>query len=112
MIRVYYNVQSYSDTSGIDGNAGGDVAQLQSENDNLKFKLLEEVARTKAHEDNVKKIGAENDQNKTKLRQAKQLILTLEQKCEQLTILQRTHCDQVGGRDPFAMPMIGGQFRN
>lgn len=78
----------------IDGDA---VAQLQSENDNLKFKLLEQVGQTKSIEEQLNQLVAENAEIKTKQRRTKQTILVLEQKNDQLKILQDTHCDQVSG---------------
>lgn len=95
VIRVFYNVSSYGDTSVLDANAGSDIAQLQGENDNLKFKLLEQDAQTKTLQDQANQLAAENADIKAKQRQSRQIILTLEQKNDQLRILQETHCDQV-----------------
>lgn len=95
VIRVFYNVSSYSDNSVLDVNVGSDIAQLQGENDNLKFKLLEQDAQTKSWMEQIKQLMTENTDIKTKQRQSKQIILTLEQKNDQLKILQETHCDQV-----------------
>lgn len=98
VIRVYYNVSSYSDNSVLETNAGSDVALLQSENDNLKFKLLEQDAQTKSFQEQMSQLVVENAEIKTKQRQTKQIIVALEQKNEQLKILQETHCDQVSER--------------
>lgn len=97
MIRVFYNVSSYSDTSVLEANAGSDVAQLQSENDNLKFRLLEQEGQTKTFKEQINQLTTENADMKMKQRQTKQLIMTLEQKNDQLKILQETHLDQVSG---------------
>lgn len=79
----------------LDVNAGADFAHLQSENDNLKFKLLEHDAQAKSYQEQTNKLKAENAEIKTKQRQTKQIILTLEEKNHSLITLQKTHCDQV-----------------
>lgn len=104
VIRVFYNVSSYGDTSVLDANTGSDIAQLQGENDNLKFKLLEQDAQTKTLQDQANKLTAENADIKAKQRQSRQIILTLEQKNDQLRILQETHCEQVSG--PWPPPYV------
>lgn len=56
----------------------------------------------KTFKEKINALEGENTSIKAKQKQTKQIILTLEQKNDQLKILQDTHCDQV---NELALPI-------
>lgn len=79
----------------ISSNATGDVALLQSENDNLKFQLLEKSGAIKSKEENIQMLTNENKKLKTNQVQSREIILSLEQKIENNAIIHQIDRERV-----------------
>lgn len=93
VIRLFVNI---ADNSYADSDEGGtDVVSLQSENDNLKFRIIEKDAAIKSKDEVLERIRDENQRLNTGQAQSRNVILALEQKVESNRILIATHNDQV-----------------
>lgn len=83
---------SYADTE----EGGTDVVRLQSENDSLKFRVIEKDAALKSKDEVLERLRDENQKLSTGQAQSRNVILALEQKLESNRVLAATHSDQVG----------------
>lgn len=96
VIRLFINIAdpSYADNDEGDSSST-DVIRLQSDNDNLKFRIIEKDAALKSRDETLERIRDENQKLGTNQEKSRNLILTLEQKLESYKILTATHNDQV-----------------
>lgn len=95
MIRLFVNIADSSYSENDDGRSGNDLVSLQSENDNLKFRLIEKDAALKSKDETLDRIRDENQKLANGQEKSRNLILTLEHKLESNKILIATHNDQV-----------------
>lgn len=72
-----------------------DLVKLQSENDNLKYRLIEKDGAIKSKEDALNRMQDENKKLGTSQTQSRKVILALEKKLEQSEIIVNAHNDQV-----------------
>lgn len=94
MIRLFVNI---ADSSYVDNDEGGtDLVRLQSENDNLKFRMIEKDAAIKSKDETLERVRDENQKLSTGQAQSRNVILALEQRLESNKILIAAHNDQVG----------------
>lgn len=93
VIRLYVNTadNSYADINS----EAPDLTNLQSENDNLKFQLLEKSGIINKSNETIKQLEKENTKLTSGQTQSRSIILMLEQKVEQNKIISREHTDQV-----------------
>lgn len=96
MIRLYVNIADSAYAENTDG--APDVVCLQSENDNLKFRLIEKDGALKSKEDALTRLRDENQKLTTGQTQSRNVILALEQKLESNRIIIGAHNDQVGSQ--------------
>lgn len=78
-----------------DDEGGTDLVSLQSENDNLKFRIIEKDASLKSKDETLDRLRDENQKLSTGQSQSRNVILALEQKLESNKILVAAHNDQV-----------------
>lgn len=78
-------------------NEGGapDLVNLQNENDNLKYRIIEKDGAIKSKEDALNRLQDENKKLVVSQSQSRKVILALEKKCEQSEIIVRDYNDQV-----------------
>lgn len=95
MIRLFVNVADSTYADSDDEGGGTDVVRLQSENDNLKFRVIEKDAAIKSKDEVLERIRDENQKLSNGQAQSRNVILALEQKLESHKILMATHTDQV-----------------
>lgn len=93
IIRLFVNITdtTYSEDNG----DPSDLVSLQSENDNLKFRLIEKDGAIKSKDETLTRLRQENEKLMTGQTQSRNVILALEQKLEQNKIIANTHNDQV-----------------
>lgn len=94
MIRLFVNIVdgAYADS---DDEGGTDVVRLQSENDNLKFRVIEKDAAIKSKDEALERLRDENQKLSISQAQSRNIIIALEQKLESNKVLLATHNDQV-----------------
>lgn len=93
VIRIFANI---ADPSVLDDESGPhDVMSLQSENDNLKFQLIEKDGSLRSKTETITRLQDDNKKLTTNTTQSRSIILTLEQKLETSKILSVHHNDQV-----------------
>lgn len=94
VIRLFVNI---ADNSIIENDASPtDLVGLQNENDNLKFRLIEKDGAIKSKEETLTRLQEENKKLTTGQIQSRSVIAHLEQKVEQINILNNAQHDQVG----------------
>lgn len=93
MIRLFVNIADSSYLEEEDGPR--DLVGLQSENDNLKFRIIEKDGAIKSKEESLANLREENKKLVTGQTQSRNVILALEQKLEQNKIITAAHVDQV-----------------
>lgn len=100
MIRLYANI---SDTTYLENDESGasNVIGLQSENDNLKFRLIEKDGAVKSKDETINRLQIENAKLSTGQTQSRNVILALEQKLETSKIITHQNTDQVTQRNVF-----------
>lgn len=97
VIRLYANI---ADSSYLDAEAGPqDVVALQSENDSLKYQLVENNSAIKSKEDSIARLLEENKKLTMNTAQSRNIILTLEQKLETSKVITLQHTDQVHSKE-------------
>lgn len=93
MIRLFVNIADSSYAETAEGEP--DLVNLQSENDNLKFRLIEKEGALKSKEDALNRLRDENQKLTNGQTQSRNVILALEQKLETNKIIISAHNDQV-----------------
>ena len=93
MIRLFVNIvdNPYSENEG----GAPDLVNLQNENDNLKYRIIEKDGAIKSKEDALARLQEENKKLTTSQAQSRKVILALEKKFEQSEIIARDYNDQV-----------------
>ena len=92
---MYFNISSLHDTTVAREGAEGDVVVLQDRIDKLKLAIIEKDGAIKSKEQSLHEMRTENAELKNTQRRGREAIIGLEQKLEQLQILNRSHVDQV-----------------
>lgn len=93
MIRLFVNI---ADSSYAEDNEGAtDLVSLQSENDNLKFRIIEKDGALKSKDETLSRLREDNQKLSTGQTQSRNVILALEQKLESNRIIINAHNDQV-----------------
>lgn len=100
MIRLYANI---SDATYLENDESGasNVIGLQSENDNLKFRLIEKDGAIKSKDATINRLQTENAKLSTGQTQSRNVILALEQKLETSRIITHQNTDQVTEQNVF-----------
>lgn len=93
MIRLFVNIvdNPYADCD----EGAPDLFNLQSENDNLKFRLIEKDGAIKSKDESINRLNEENKKLSAGQIQSRNVILALEQKVDQSKIIANAHNDQV-----------------
>lgn len=93
VIRLFVNIvdNPYSENEG----GAPDLVNLQNENDNLKYRIIEKDGAIKSKEDALARLQEENKKLSTSQAQSRKVILALEKKFEQSEIIARDYNDQV-----------------
>lgn len=93
VIRLFVNI---ADSSYAEDNEGAtDLVSLQSENDNLKFRIIEKDGALKSKDETLSRLREDNQKLSTGQTQSRNVILALEQKLESNRIIINAHNDQV-----------------
>lgn len=93
MIRLFVNIADNTYTESSDGEP--DLLGLQSEIDNLKYRLIEKDGAIKSKDETLSRLRDENQKLSHGQSQSRNVILALEQKLESNKIIINTHNDQV-----------------
>ncbi|XP_031618478.1 E3 ubiquitin-protein ligase TRAIP-like [Contarinia nasturtii] len=93
VFRLFVNIadSSYAEND----EAPNDLVGLQNENDNLKFRIIEKDGAIKSKEETLNRLQKENKKLTTGQIQSRSVIAHLEQKVEQINILNNTQLDQI-----------------
>lgn len=84
-----------NDSSIIQEYAGSKMVELQSENDNLKFQILEKNGLITSKEDSIKQLNKENEKLKANDGKSRLKVKDLEQRIESFCVIEKQYAQTV-----------------